>query len=74
MKPAFILFTVTSTVLAAAPVMAGEPVHLKLTSGGRERTFHLHMPEKLNAARPAPLVLMFHGAGGDGLTDLGMYA
>jgi polyhydroxybutyrate depolymerase len=44
-----------------------------LTSGGRERTYHLHVPGSLDRALPAPLVLVFHGAGGNGTSDLGAY-
>ncbi len=37
-----------------------------LRSGGRKRTYDLHVPSGLAAAEPAPLVLVFHGGFTDG--------
>lgn len=34
---------------------------VKITSGGRERTFELHVPAKIDASVAAPLVFAFHG-------------
>ncbi|MBI3249440.1 MAG: polyhydroxybutyrate depolymerase [Deltaproteobacteria bacterium] len=39
---------------------------LSLTVAGRERTYWLHIPPQRQADSPLPLVLMFHGAGGNG--------
>lgn len=33
--------------------------------GGKTRTYLLHVPHSHNKAKPAPLVLVFHGAGGN---------
>jgi polyhydroxybutyrate depolymerase len=34
--------------------------------GGRERTFHVHVPPGHSPARPVPLVIALHGGGGSG--------
>lgn len=34
--------------------------------GGRQRSFHLFVPEKAAKANPAPLIVMLHGSGRDG--------
>ena len=38
---------------------------LTLASDGLTRTYRLHVPVALDAAKPAPLALIFHGWGGD---------
>lgn len=38
----------------------------KLAVGSLTRTYCLHVPPSLPADKPAPLVLVFHGGGGDG--------
>ena len=48
---------------ACATVRAGDTT-LRVTSGGRRRSALLHVPRGAN--RPIPLILAFHGAGGDG--------
>jgi polyhydroxybutyrate depolymerase len=37
-----------------------------VASGGLERTYSLLVPSSYDGSRPCPLVLAFHGAGGDG--------
>ena len=39
---------------------------ISIRSGGRERTARVHVPARLRARHPAPLLLVLHGAGGDG--------
>jgi len=39
--------------------------------GGVERTFRVHVPEGYDPANPAPLVVAFHGWGGDGTEFVG---
>ena len=39
---------------------------LTITSGGRARTAAVHVPPRLRGGRPAPLLLVIHGAGGTG--------
>ena len=43
----------------------GELISATLTYDGRERVYHLFIPAGYNAETPAPLVLGFHGAGGN---------
>lgn len=42
---------------------ASDPLK-SLESGGRERTFRLHLPPGYDARKKYPLVLLFHGGGG----------
>lgn len=52
-----------------APMQARAPAAgltpMTLTAGGMERMYYLHVPPTLDPSRPAPLVLAFHGGGGD---------
>ncbi len=50
-----------------ADLAAGRTTVQKLTSSGRERSYRLHVPATYNPAKPAPLVLNFHGRGSNGL-------
>jgi polyhydroxybutyrate depolymerase len=55
----------------AAATGCGAPVTKGLTlasirSGGIERTFRLYVPDGYDSSRPAPVVLNFHGFGGNG--------
>ena len=40
--------------------------HFKIDIDGLERTFHVHIPAGYDGGSALPLVLVFHGAGGDG--------
>lgn len=46
------------------PAAAAET--LRLETGGRTRSYVLHVPARLPAEKPAPLVLVFHGGSGTG--------
>lgn len=46
--------------------MRAQTVVRTLTSGGLERRYHLHVPPGLPRNGTAPLILVFHGRGGDG--------
>jgi len=68
--------TETPTAVTASPgcgtslpadLAAGKTAVRKLASGGRERSYRLHVPAQYNPAKPAPLVLNFHGRGSNGL-------
>ncbi|SCL25537.1 extracellular catalytic domain type 1 short-chain-length polyhydroxyalkanoate depolymerase [Micromonospora inyonensis] len=48
-----------------SPVAGGSSAH-RITVAGRERTFRLYRPAKLSPSAPAPLVVMLHGALGNG--------
>ena len=53
-------------LLVAAPAGAGPPTPVRtIEVGGVARSFHLHVPAALGS-EPAPLVLVFHGGGGNG--------
>ncbi len=47
----------------------GDPARRTLTSGGRERSYNVYVPIKLDRDKPVPLLLCFHGAGGSGLRE-----
>lgn len=51
---------------AFAPALAAELVQRKLTVDGRNRTYLWFGPKELAQGERAPLVLVFHGGGGDG--------
>lgn len=67
MKRAMVwLIAAASTVAAVPPAAADRPTQAHtLEVGGRTRTYLLHVPPTLPAG-PAPLVLVFHGGGGNG--------
>lgn len=53
-------------ILALAPLGAAEKIVKEtLTSGGRERTYYLFVPDRA-AGKPAPLIVTLHGSGRDG--------
>ena len=57
-------------LLGCAPLPAAQDPHTipcALDFGGRLRTYQLHIPLGLDAAKPVPLVFLLHGGGGDGL-------
>jgi polyhydroxybutyrate depolymerase len=41
--------------------------NLHITSGGLDRTYSMHVPASYDGSRAVPLVLAYHGHGGDGL-------
>lgn len=58
------LFALIVTAAAApADPPAESVVTRKLKSGGKDRTYLLHVPKGLDAKAPAPVVIVFHGAG-----------
>ena len=58
----------TTVTPSAKPVIAASGSDLvgKITVGGLERTYLIHVPADASAENPLPLLVMFHGAGGDG--------
>jgi poly(3-hydroxybutyrate) depolymerase len=60
----FILFI----LLAWSPAL-GQEVQKEITNlGGKARAYYLFVPDKLTKDRPAPLLLLFHGSGRNGLS------
>jgi polyhydroxybutyrate depolymerase len=53
--------TVTTT---PAPVEPGIDVPVVLRSGGRDRTYVVHVPASYDGSQAVPLVLVLHGSGG----------
>jgi len=54
-----------STTAGTAPVVYGDSTH-SLQSGGRVRSFLLHVPPSYDGSKDVPLVLAYHGRGGTG--------
>lgn len=53
-------------LLAAAADAAPQIEKKTLTSRNRERVYSLYVPSGVSAERPAPLLVVLHGAGGEG--------
>jgi polyhydroxybutyrate depolymerase len=51
------------TAAPAADPPAGSVTTRKLTSGGKDRTYLVHVPKGLDPKTPAPVVVAYHGAG-----------
>ena len=52
----------------AYTVSSEEIVKELITSQGNKRAYYLFVPEKLTAATPAPLIVLLHGSGRNGLS------
>jgi len=57
-----------AALLTASPAAAEKTVKQTFTSGGRTRTYYLFVPDKAIAQTPAPLLVLLHGSGRNGLT------
>ena len=55
-------------LIAPQPVSSQEIAKELITSEGKKRAYYLFVPEKLNAATPAPLIVLLHGSGRNGLS------
>jgi polyhydroxybutyrate depolymerase len=66
-----ILLAIAETLPAAAATTTAAPTtratarDIPIRHDGVDRRYLLHVPADLDAARPAPLVMMLHGAGGN---------
>lgn len=64
---AALLFTLL-TAIPAYPAAADGITKELITSEGKKRAYYLLVPEKLTAASPAPLIVLLHGSGRNGLS------
>lgn len=63
MRAALFLAALALAAVAPARPPADKPVAVrKLKSGGRERSYLVHVPKGLDPKAPAPLVVVYHGA------------
>ncbi len=65
----FMLLALAEPVVAASSKITKE----KIVSGGKNRSFYLFVPEKLSAEKRAPLLVLLHGSGGNGLSIVGKW-
>ena len=56
------------TAFSSYTVSAQEITKELIKSGGRTRPFYLFVPDKLDAQTPAPLIVLLHGSGRNGLS------
>jgi poly(3-hydroxybutyrate) depolymerase len=63
------LFLATLLIaLLANPGSSQEISKELITSKGKKRAYYLFVPEKLDPAKPAPLIVLLHGSGRNGLS------
>ncbi len=62
---AFLALLVATLACARRPTPPSQDFNNTLTYGGIERTYILHVPGSYNGDKAAPLVLDFHGGGGN---------
>lgn len=62
-----LLFTLLLS-LAPSPVSAEQIVKELIRSQGKERAYYLFVPDKISPATPAPLIILLHGSGRNGLS------
>lgn len=63
----FLLFTLLMP-LVPSPTPAAKVVKESIRSQGKERTYYLFVPDKISPATPAPLIVLLHGSGRNGLS------
>lgn len=62
------IFILLTAFPATSSVSAQEVTKELITSQGRTRAYYLFVPGKLTAATPAPLIVLLHGSGRNGLS------
>jgi poly(3-hydroxybutyrate) depolymerase len=62
-----LLFTLTS-ISPQAPASSDKVVKDSITSQNKKRTLYLFVPESARSGAPAPLIVLLHGSGRNGLT------
>jgi len=63
-----IALTLLLAMSCAAALAAPQPQKQTITADGKERTYYTFAPEKI--ASPAPLLLLLHGSGRDGMSQI----
>ena len=64
----FFISAMLLVLVLAAPAFAQKITKESIKSEGKNRTYYLFIPEKVNAAHPAPLLVLLHGSGHNGLS------
>jgi poly(3-hydroxybutyrate) depolymerase len=58
-----------AALLASSPLLAAKDLAKEtLTFAGKERTYYLYIPKSLKPDTPAPVLVLFHGSGRNGLS------
>ncbi len=65
-KLSSLVFVVVACGESVSPYYAGGDFTVQITSSGLEREFLVHVPLGLAPGEPAPVLLVLHGAGGNG--------
>jgi len=63
-----VLLTTLLIALLPHPVSSQDISKELITSKGKKRAYYLFVPEKLDPAKPAPLIVLLHGSGRNGLS------
>jgi len=63
-----VLFLTLLVALAPPPAAAEKVLKESVRSEGKDRTYYLFVPDKVGPAAPAPLVVLLHGSGRNGLS------
>ena len=61
-----LLFLAILAISAQQVLPKDKVVKEKISSGGKDRTYYLFVPETLDPAKPAPLLITLHGSSRDG--------
>ena len=57
-----------AVMLTASDAAAEKTVKQSFTSGGKTRSYYVFVPDKASAQAPAPLLVLLHGSGRNGLS------
>ena len=68
MKPLAVLLFTALALIVPIPVLAQSTVKESIRSQGKERSYYLFVPNDINSETPAPLIVMLHGTGRNGLS------
>jgi poly(3-hydroxybutyrate) depolymerase len=70
MARSILLALLVGLVFSGPSLAADDPAKQTMTFEGRPRTYYLYAPD---AGKPAPLLVLLHGSGGNGLFMLGLW-